>query len=152
VTALRIVVPGKAVSVNRNRMGDRRGLRPFAKTPEAREFHQRVAAYGALARSRARWPTYLGPVDVAIWVYYDSERPDIDGPEKAILDALQVPNARLNRPGASVYKNDRQVRAKLTVRDVDRANPRVEVVVAPRGELITLGTVLRLAQPDGGAR
>lgn len=56
---------------------------------------------------------------VFIRIYYASERPDLD--ESIILDALQ----------GLIYRNDRQVREKHVYHDIDRKNPRFEIVIRP---------------------
>lgn len=126
------VVPGEPVSVNRSFVG---GSKPFTKSPEMREFMERVAGFGWQARCAAlrekAWPALSEkPCEVSIAFYYGSERPDADGPVKAILDSLQPPRARKpKRPGASIYLNDRQVVDYHVSRRVDRLNPRVEIEV-----------------------
>jgi Holliday junction resolvase RusA-like endonuclease len=132
VKVIRFTVPGKPVGINATHTG---GPKPFVKTREARAFAELVAFHGLLARKRSRCETTSMPVEVFIDVFYADEKPDIDACEKATLDALQVPNVR--RQGAGIVQNDRQVKRKLTERGVDRARPRVEVTVGPRGEVIT---------------
>jgi Holliday junction resolvase RusA-like endonuclease len=109
-----------------------------------------VAAHGMRARRAARWPTFEGPVEVELRVFFVDERPDTDGPVKAILDALQPPNPGQHRFGAGIIRDDRQVRRLLVERGVDAKRPRVEVAIAPVGELIALSTVLR-GQSEGSA-
>lgn len=78
-----------------------------------------------------------GPVRVSLRIWYASERPDLD--ESIILDCLQDRyKTRKSKTGPvrelvqrGVYKNDRQVRAKVVVHGIDRENPRVHVVVEP---------------------
>lgn len=72
-------------------------------------------------------------VKVTIRIYYASLRPDLD--ESLILDILQdryiggrkKKNRILVQPG--VYKNDRQVKRKFVIHDIDRDNPRAEITV-----------------------
>jgi Holliday junction resolvase RusA-like endonuclease len=130
---VRFVVPGKPCGVNAVHVG---GKRPFVKSREARDFADRLAMHGREARRLARWKITDAPVEVAIRVHFDSERPDTDGPVKAILDALQS-------DGAGFIENDRQVRAYRVERAIDRERPRVEVTIGPVGSVLTLGTVLR---------
>ena len=82
-----------------------------------------------------------GPVRVTLRIFYASERPDLD--ESIVLDVLQdrwgkppkdialraagIPTRTLVQPG--VYRNDRQVREKHVFWDLDRVNPRAEVLV-----------------------
>lgn len=89
-----------------------------------------------------------GPVSVTLWIFYASERPDLD--ESVVLDVLQARYKRVPGdyvkigPGKyaegegerklisrGVYLNDRQVREKHVYHGIDRANPRAEVVVVP---------------------
>jgi len=125
------VVPGKPVGVNRPN-GRKGGRAPFkAKTPEQRAFAARLAFSGDHARRLAGLGASSEPVEVWLWIYFDSERPDTDGPVKPILDSLAASNPKQHRPGAGLLKNDRQVRRYTVERDVDRANPRVEITVKP---------------------
>ena len=57
-------------------------------------------------------------------IYYASESPDLD--ENLLMDVLQV------KDGASVIKNDRQIRGKRTNHHIDRENPRAEVRLVER--------------------
>ncbi len=74
-----------------------------------------------------------GPVRVTLWIFYASERPDLD--ESVILDVLQDrytgrgPERELVQKG--VYRNDRQVREKHVFHAIDRTNPRAEIEVEP---------------------
>lgn len=58
-----------------------------------------------------------GPVAVHLWIYYATQRPDLD--ESLILDLMQ----------GHVYENDRQVREKHIYHGIDKANPRTVVQV-----------------------
>jgi Holliday junction resolvase RusA-like endonuclease len=118
------VVSGDPVGINATHVG---GPRPFVKSHEARAFAQRIAGAGCIARGSA--PTIRGPVRVDIDVYFRDERPDTDGPVKAILDALQRPNPRTRRIGAGIIANDRQVVEYVVRRHGDRLEPRDEVTV-----------------------
>jgi Holliday junction resolvase RusA-like endonuclease len=59
--------------------------------------------------------------DVLMWcrIHYASRRPDLD--ESLIMDALQA---------AQIIGNDRQVKAKVVLWALDRANPRSEIKLA----------------------
>lgn len=72
-----------------------------------------------------------GPLRVTMFVYYASQRPDLD--ESVILDVLQD---RYSGKGeyrtltqAGVYRNDRQVREKHVYHGIDKENPRAEIIV-----------------------
>jgi Holliday junction resolvase RusA-like endonuclease len=119
------VVLGKPVGQNRSGANGR----PYGKTPAQRAFAQRLARCGLEARRRADWDTTDGPVEVTIRVVLENERPDTDGPVKAVLDSLEVSRPRLSRPGAGFLANDRQVRRYVVERLVDKTRPRVEVEV-----------------------
>lgn len=118
-------VPGKPAGQNRN--GWRGGA--WTKTPAARHFANLLALYGAQARQRAGWKTTTAHVEVRIRVLFENERPDTDGPVKAVLDSLEVPRPKLRRPGAAFLANDRQVRRYTVDRGVDKLRPRIEVEV-----------------------
>jgi Holliday junction resolvase RusA-like endonuclease len=65
-------------------------------------------------------PLMQGELRMDIWIYYASQRPDLD--ESLILDLLQ----------GKVYENDRQVRERHVYHHIDKANPRIEVIIQPR--------------------
>jgi Holliday junction resolvase RusA-like endonuclease len=130
MSAVSFVVPGKPCGVNATHTG---GARPFVKSQEARSFAARVALMGTIARRRAKWETTSGPVEVAIRMVFANERPDTDGPVKAILDALQTATNR--RQGAGFIANDRQVQRYTVERVIDRKQPRTEVTVRLAGNV-----------------
>lgn len=97
-------------------------------TDEAKEFKASVAQAAALAVAPLqRWD---GPTRVDLLVVYDSRRPDLDGPIKLVLDALQGVSASrgLERVGGCLV-NDRQVMDLRVRREFDKAQPRLEVAV-----------------------
>jgi Holliday junction resolvase RusA-like endonuclease len=73
----------------------------------------------ASTQLRRMSPLLEGPVRVTMTMYYASQRPDLD--ESLVLDVLQ----------GRAYSNDRQVREKHVYHRIDRARPRVEVMVEP---------------------
>jgi Holliday junction resolvase RusA-like endonuclease len=85
-----------------------------------------------------------GPVRVTMYLYYATERPDLD--ESVVLDVLQDRYSKRNALGlralkqAGIYRNDRQVREKHVHHRIDRANPRAEITVeamqAQQGDLL----------------
>lgn len=85
-------------------------------------------------------PLILGPVAVSLAVYFPTKAGDLDNRIKVTLDALQ----------GIVFKNDAQVEEIHAVRFMDRANPRVRVVVDPR-EWAPRATNIRVAR-DGSER
>jgi len=74
------------------------------------------AAKLQLARLR---PTRLleGRLRLTAWIYYRSERPDLD--ESLVLDVLQ----------GWVMTNDRQVRERHVYHGIDRHQPRAELLI-----------------------
>jgi Holliday junction resolvase RusA-like endonuclease len=124
-------VMGKPVGVNRP--GGRKGGRvPFrTKTPEQREFAARLAFHGSHARRLLGLEATRDPVEVWLRIFFDSERPDTDGPVKPILDSLAVSNLKQHRPGAGILANDRQIRRYHVDRQVDPVSPRVQITVRP---------------------
>lgn len=73
---------------------------------------------------------YEGDVAVYVRIFYASRRPDLDA--SLVYDALQNQRAKVGR-GVVIEKrlivNDRQVRQKIEEAFIDRARPRIEVVV-----------------------
>ena len=65
-------------------------------------------------------PLLEGELRVDMWIYYASQRPDLD--ESLILDLLQE----------KIYLNDRQVRERHIHHFIDKDDPRVEILVQPR--------------------
>ena len=65
-----------------------------------------------------------GDVWVDIKIYYASRRPDLD--ESVILDCME----------GLIYENDRQVKEKHIYWDLDRENPRAEIVVGTADDKI----------------
>ncbi len=70
-------------------------------------------------------PRLSSPIedDVSVWIriWYASRRPDLD--DSVILDAMQ----------GMIYVNDRQVKERHVYWDLDRDNPRADIVVAQVG-------------------
>jgi len=65
-------------------------------------------------------PLLEGELRMDLWIYYATRRPDLD--ESLILDLLQ----------GKVYANDRQVRERHVYHMLDKANPRVEILIQNR--------------------
>lgn len=70
--------------------------------------------------AKRRQPLFEEDVILAVRVYYRTRRPDLDITH--LKDLLQ----------GYAYENDRQVKIEFPVWALDRANPRCEIVVAPR--------------------
>lgn len=103
----------------------------FIKSEKARKFEE-----SALKQIPPKCRVRLeGPVFVRLTMFYASERPDLD--EAVVLDVLQdrfakVPGTtKKKRVQNGCYRNDRQVRGKLVLHRIDRANPRIEVRIRP---------------------
>jgi len=73
-----------------------------------------------------------GDLVAVIRIFYSSRRPDLD--ESVILDAMQD----------IVYANDRQVKAKLIFHELDKENPRCEIIVAPMEDIADILSDLHL--------
>jgi Holliday junction resolvase RusA-like endonuclease len=73
-----------------------------------------------------------GELRMDIWIYYATQRPDLD--ESLILDLLQ----------GKVYENDRQVRERHVYHQIDKASPRIEVIIRPRDPLFAGAELQRL--------
>jgi Holliday junction resolvase RusA-like endonuclease len=118
-------VPGDPVGVNQTyRRSAGAGLH---KSLEAVSYAQAIALAGRQAWG-AQEPM-RGPVRVFLDLFFSSERSDIDGPVKALLDGLQPCRLRPPRPGAGIIADDRQVATMVLRRHLDRERPRVEVQV-----------------------
>lgn len=68
----------------------------------------------------------LGKLGMIIGYYFVDERRDIDSGCKILLDSLQ----------GHLYKNDKQVKAKLEFVYVDKQNPRCEIEVVPLEDFV----------------
>ena len=64
-------------------------------------------------------------VDVDAVYWFDSRRPDVDGPGKLTLDAIQCSKGEDD----GLLLNDRQVRRFTQTRRLDRERPRLELTV-----------------------
>jgi hypothetical protein len=137
------LVPGNPVSQNRAwtiitwkpRPGS--GQEPHASlklTREGAEFKIAVASAAAQYRPNEwdRENEYI--VDVVY--FYDSRRPDVDGPGKLLLDALADFELELQRDKpirfTGLFPNDRRVWRFTQQRELDQENPRAEITVKLR--------------------
>jgi len=80
---------------------------------------QKALTYSDMFKQQVRPLSVMmsGDLVVIMRIYYASRRPDLD--ESLILDLLQ----------GVVYTNDRQVKEKHIYWDLDRENPRAEIIV-----------------------
>lgn len=118
----------KIVSMNRkSKSGIVRKMPASIKSAKARNYeHSAILQIPNSAKVM-----FDGPVCVSIWLYYASNRPDLD--ESVILDILQ---AKFKKDGtkrilvrSGLYLNDRQVKEKHIYHRIDKENPRAEITV-----------------------
>lgn len=110
------LVEGEIASKSNSRkLVTQAGKPRFIKSTKARQYEER---WGYFAKTRS--PLFEEDVILAVRVYYQSRRPDLDITH--LKDLLQ----------GYAYKNDRQVKMEFPVWALDREKPRVEIVVAPR--------------------
>lgn len=113
---IHLVVYGEPASKANSRKLVLFGKRPASiKSDKARAYAQ-----GFERQVTAIDPLMDGELRVDMWIYYRTQRPDLD--ESLILDLLQ----------GKVYENDRQVRERHVYHYIDKENPRVEIVIQPR--------------------
>ena len=123
-----LVVYGEPASKANSRKLVLFGNRPASiKSDKARGY----ARY-FLLQVRPLDPLLEGELRMDLWIYYASQRPDLD--ESLILDLLQD----------KVYKNDRQVRERHVYHCIDKANPRIEVIIQHRDPLFAVAELQRL--------
>jgi hypothetical protein len=108
--------------------------RPMSITSDKARDYENAMLKQIPPKARVR---LVGPVRVCIRIWYASERSDLD--ESVILDCMQDRYVtRKSKHGdvrelvhRGIYRNDRQVRLKVIVHAIDRANPRAHIVVEP---------------------
>lgn len=111
------MIKGKLASKANSRKITFKGGRPRSiKSERAFDFIERFNLFAK------RGPVFEDDVILAVRVYYESRRTDLD--ISLLKDLLQN----------YAYENDRQVKMEFADWAIDRQDPRVEIVVAPRGE------------------
>jgi len=111
-----LVVYGEPASKANSRKLVLFGNRPASiKSDKARGY-----ARDFVLQVRTLDPLLEGELRMDLWIYYASRRSDLD--ESLILDLLQ----------GKVYANDRQVRERHVYHMLDKANPRVEILIQNR--------------------
>lgn len=138
MTAIRLTLFGRVASkANSRKIATIAGRPSVIKSAEALLF-EREALRQIPPACRLQ---LQGPVAVSIWIYYDSQRPDLD--ESLVLDVLQdrwaQPKDKATKKAIGprqlvqkgVYANDRQVREKHVYHGIDKENPRVVIEVRP---------------------
>lgn len=135
-----LVVRGNPLSQNRAwriiTFKPKNGGAPHASmklSSEGAVFKAEIASAVAMRRPR-EWDRE-NEYEVTCVYYFDSRRPDCDGPGKLVLDALGdfvlvAGNKALRFQG--LYRNDRQVWRFTQQRELDQANPRAEITVRLR--------------------
>ncbi len=99
----------------------------------------RLYAAAFEAQVQAICPMLEGELRMDAWVWYRTQRPDLD--ESLILDLLQ----------GKVYLNDRQVRERHVHHGIDKLNPRIEVFIMQRDPLASAAELERLRLESGAA-
>ena len=69
-----------------------------------------------------RHPKILGNFELIVSVYFRSNKSDLDGMFKVVLDCLQ---------GVDAIDNDRYCMRIVASKFVDKENPRVEIILNP---------------------
>lgn len=111
-----LVIKGEPASKANSRRLIWRGKSPaFIKSAKAMSYADSFAL-----QLRPLETLLEGQLRVDMWIYYATQRPDLD--ESLILDLLQ----------GKVYTNDRQVRERHTYHQIDKADPRVEIAISER--------------------
>ena len=86
-------------------------------TREGKGFKDRIAYHAKVAmKGRKQFTT---PIYVIVEYYFDSRRPDVDGPGKLALDALQ----------GICYLKDSLVISFAQIKALDAKDPRTEFVI-----------------------
>ena len=110
------MVKGEIASKSNSRkLVTQNGKPRFIKSQKARDYQERWEVF-----AKRREPLFDADVILAVRVYYQSRRPDLDITH--LKDLLQ----------GYAYENDRQVKMEFAVWALDRDNPRCQNVVAPR--------------------
>jgi len=123
-----LVVYGEPASKANSRKLVLFGNRPASiKSDKARGY-----ARDFLLQVRPLDPLIEGELRMDLWIYYASQRPDLD--ESLILDLLQ----------GKVYKNDRKVRERHVYHCIDKASPRIEVIIQHRDPLFAVAELQRM--------
>ncbi|XAI96107.1 hypothetical protein [Planktothrix phage Pra-JY27] len=107
--------PASKANSRRSFLNKKTGKNFFAKSEKAENFSDAF-----LAQCPRMWPPLEGDLFAFIKIYYGSRRPDLD--ESLVLDLMQK---------AFIYKNDRQVKGRLTLWALDPGRPRVEIALWP---------------------
>lgn len=117
----------------------RRGQPPHASlklSDEGTAFKAEIGRLVALVRPKD-WDRENEYIVDAVY-FFDSRRPDVDGPGKLVLDSLADFDLQLQRKPApatefvGLFRNDRQVWQFNQHRELDHKSPRAEITVRLR--------------------
>lgn len=129
-----LVVHGEPASKANNRKLVMFGKRPASiKSDKARGY-----ARDFDLQVRPILPLMQGELRIDLWIYYRTQRPDLD--ESLILDLLQ----------GKIYENDRQVRERHVYHMIDKENPRIEILILPRDHSYGAEELARVRSMYGG--
>jgi hypothetical protein len=103
-------------------------------TSDGAAYKVAVAQYAAVQRPK-NWDRDNEYIVDAVY-YFDSRRPDVDGPGKLLLDAMQDFEIKFGKKDPLVFKGlyprDSKVWRFIQQREVDNVNPRTEIKVTLR--------------------
>jgi hypothetical protein len=115
------VIYGKVVSKANSRRKTRSGL--YIKSQDGLAFERM-----ALEQIPADLTPIEGDVALIATIYYPSLRQDLD--ESLVMDVLQQKKDKAKRIVFNgVYMNDRQIKTKIILHELDKENPRVEFTI-----------------------
>jgi Holliday junction resolvase RusA-like endonuclease len=118
---LQFTILGRLASKGNSReLVNLEGRKQFIKSPRALQF---LKDFGWQC---PKGVTYIGPVSLSCWVFYDSWKPDLE--IDLVKDCLQRNH---------VLQNDRQVIEQHAYRGLDKKNPRVVVRIEPRDQWVS---------------
>jgi len=114
---MELTILGQTFSKANSRQMVMRGNRPaFIKSAKALDYEE--TALWQLKSKLGRHKPFSVPVAVEITIFYPDRRQDLD--PSLILDVMQK---------AGVYENDRLVHEMHLFREIDKLNPRAEIVI-----------------------
>jgi crossover junction endodeoxyribonuclease RusA len=123
---MRLIIPGTAPSVNhlyRNHTINGRRMRVITK--EGQQWIDAAILYAKQWQRKSGWNKASGKVVMRLWYYFpDKRRRDTHNTLKGLLDALEE---------AGLYDDDKMVLPRIMDFEVDRLNPRVEILIEPIG-------------------
>lgn len=119
---MQFTITGQVYSkANSRRMVIKNNHPLFIKSDKALQYEE--VALWQLKTIVARHKPFIVPVAVEITIFYPDHRQDLD--PSLILDVMQK---------AGIYKNDRLVEEMHLFRQIDKLNPRAEIMLWKIGE------------------